>query len=284
MARYYNRKGEEVETWEATQTEGILDSLLEDTPILGVTVTTVFTGFNVGTDDDPKIFETLIHGGFHDGQRETYFLESDAVLGHKKWVQIASESLPSDVQTLGDMIADSGETNPYKVAKKLLETKGIEIKTMSDKDNRMIELENEISKLKQELANLRKSPHILVTEFHTTYNMPIRETPTLDIPARKMRLELILEEAQEYAEAESNGDLVEMADALADLVYVAYGAALEHGIDLDHVLQEVQRSNLSKLHHETGLPIYREDGKVLKGENFSPPDIDTVLKQQGWEG
>lgn len=154
---------------------------------------------------------------------------------------------------------------------------------MKNSEDEIAALKKEIADLKIQINNIKISPHILVTEFHNTYNMPIRDTPTLDIPARKMRLELILEEAQEYAEAESMGDLVEMADALADLVYVAYGAALEHGIDLDHVLQEVQRSNLSKLHHETGLPIYREDGKVLKGENFSPPDIYNVLKQQGWQ-
>ena len=137
--------------------------------------------------------------------------------------------------------------------------------------------------LKLQLEGQKVSPHVLVTEFHATYKMPIRETPVMDIPARKMRLELIMEEAEEYREAEANDDFIEMADALADLVYVAYGAALEHGIDLDEVLQEVQRSNLSKLHHETGLPIYREDGKVLKGENFTPPDIETVLKKQGWD-
>lgn len=154
---------------------------------------------------------------------------------------------------------------------------------MEDKE-KIAQLEKELYEVKAELEELRQSPHVLVSEFHSTYNMPIRDIPVLDIPARKMRLELIMEEAEEYREAEANSDLVEMADALADLVYVAYGAALEHGIDLDHVLKEVQRSNLSKLHHETGLPIYREDGKVLKGENFSPPDIVNVLREQGWKG
>lgn len=144
-------------------------------------------------------------------------------------------------------------------------------------------LKTENAKLKALLAEERVSPHVLVTEFHETYNMPIREKPVLDIPARKMRLALVTEEAEEYAEAEANDDLIEIADALADIVYVAYGAALEHGIDLDEVLKEVQRSNLSKLHHETGLPIYREDGKVLKGENFFPPNVEEVLIRLGWE-
>lgn len=146
------------------------------------------------------------------------------------------------------------------------------------KDKKIKKLKNKIKKLKK----LKKSPHYLVKEFHEVYGMGIREEPILEIPVRKMRVSLIIEEAEEYLEAERNGDLPEMADALADLVYVAYGAALEHGIDLDDVLTEVQRSNLSKLHHETGLPIYREDGKVLKGENFSPPDIHSVLRKQGW--
>lgn len=143
-----------------------------------------------------------------------------------------------------------------------------------------------VKKLKKKIAKLKKmqkSPYYLVKEFHETYGMGMRDVPTLDIPVRKMRVALVLEEAEEYQEAEQNNDFPEIADALADLVYVAYGAAIEHGIDLDDVLLEVQRSNMSKLHHETGLPIYREDGKVLKGENFTPPDIITVLKNQGWK-
>lgn len=154
-------------------------------------------------------------------------------------------------------------------------------------------MSKEIEELKQRIAELeahverlesrKESPYYLVYDFHKTYGMGIRETPELEIPTRQMRLELVLEEADEYKEASENDDFIEVADALADLVYVAYGAAIEHGIDLDHVLEEVQRSNMSKLHHETGLPIYREDGKVLKGQNFTPPDIETILKQQGWK-
>lgn len=209
------------------------------------------------------------------------------------------------------------------------------------------------------------SPNQLVLEFHETYGQPIRFEPTFDVPERKMRVELILEEASEYFEANKANDLVEMADALADLVYVTYGAAITHGINLDasfgkgedspstvirnamrkarakvrplptlsvftrkpiamginsaaikyseaaknggnteklrsslvsivsscysaafslginldEVLEEVQRSNMSKL-GEDGKPIYREDGKVLKGPNFFTPDIQKVLDNQ----
>lgn len=147
-------------------------------------------------------------------------------------------------------------------------------------ENRIKELENRIA----ELETQHVSPYYLVHEFHTVYGQPVRDTPQINIPALQMRLELIMEEAEEYREAVEAGDFIEMADALADLVYVAYGAAIEHGINLDEVLQEVQRSNMSKLHHETGLPIYREDGKVLKGENFTPPNIQEILQRQGWDG
>lgn len=94
-------------------------------------------------------------------------------------------------------------------------------------------------------------------------------------------MSLIAEEVQELQDAYDAGDLVEMADAWADLIYVVYGAAMTHGVNLDEVLTEVQRSNLSKL-GEDGNPIYREDGKVLKGPFFSEPDIAGVLEEQGY--
>jgi len=77
------------------------------------------------------------------------------------------------------------------------------------------------------------SPAVLVREFHETYGQPIRTEPVFDVPERQLRVELILEEASEYYEANKENDLYEMADALADLLYVAYGAALTHGIDID---------------------------------------------------
>lgn len=127
-----------------------------------------------------------------------------------------------------------------------------------------------------------KTVQDMVLEFHKTYKMRIGEKPELNIPSKTMRLSLILEEVKEYVEALSEENIIEVADALADLVYVTYGAAIEHGINLDEVIEEVHKSNLSKLHHETGEPIYREDGKVLKGENYSPPNVEKILKKQGW--
>lgn len=125
-----------------------------------------------------------------------------------------------------------------------------------------------------------QSPYYLVKEFHETYGQPIRTVPELHIPEKLMRLGLVAEEAEEYAEAVATDDLVEIADALADLVYVAYGAAISHGIDLDEILKEVQRSNLSKL--ENGQVLRREDGKILKGSNFSEPAIAPILIKNGW--
>lgn len=121
------------------------------------------------------------------------------------------------------------------------------------------------------------SPTELVTEFHQTYDCAIRNTPTLDVPEKALRLELIREEFEEFREALENNDIIEVADALADLTYVIYGAALTFGIPLDEVLAEVHASNMSKLGAD-GKPIYREsDRKVLKGENFFTPDIARIM-------
>lgn len=200
------------------------------------------------------------------------------------------------------------------------------------------------------------SPYLLVKEFHETYGQPVRLEPVLDVPEKGLRFALVDEEAEEYEEALDNDDLIEIADALADILYVAYGAAITHGlnidagrlaavtpegsptvptffiqdarvylesvkaavvsyrhaldnddlvgveealtelveacyvaaaahgIDIDDVLSEVQRSNLSKLGLD-GKPIYREsDNKVLKGPNFFVPDVEKILLDQGWDG
>lgn len=217
------------------------------------------------------------------------------------------------------------------------------------------------------------SPSIYVREFMETYGQTVRTEPTADIPERLLRSQLILEEASELWEAERDNDLVEIADALGDELFVTFGAALAHGIDLDssfggteytpaevlriihrrqgkkikpaptknvmgrkmivsgiqkatiayskyvtetapadldteqmrsmlttivsacyfasfsfgididEVLQEIMASNMSKL-GEDGLPIYREDGKVLKGPNFFEPKILEILKKQGFKG
>ncbi|QWW18732.1 GNAT family N-acetyltransferase [Schaalia sp. 19OD2882] len=144
-------------------------------------------------------------------------------------------------------------------------------------------------------------PGALVAQFHSTYSMPNRlaahQEPTLDIERLGMRMSLIgeefaelvgavhgaracalVEEAVAQASAADDGarDVVEAADALADMIYVIYGMALECGIDLDAVLAEVQASNLSKLMPD-GTVKLREDGKVLKGPNFFPPDVRRAL-------
>lgn len=116
----------------------------------------------------------------------------------------------------------------------------------------------------------------MVREFHLAFGIPIRTDPTPDIGEADLRVRLLREEVCEYETAVSAGDVVELADGLADIVYVVYGTALAHGIDLDAVLEEVHRSNMSKL-GEDGKPLFRPDGKVLKGSGFFRPDIASVL-------
>ena len=92
----------------------------------------------------------------------------------------------------------------------------------------------------------------------------------------QLRLDLIQEEVDELQEALDAKDIVEIADALTDILYVTYGAGHAFGIDLDTCFTEVQRSNMSKLGID-GKPIYREDGKVLKGRNYSPPQLVFII-------
>lgn len=121
-------------------------------------------------------------------------------------------------------------------------------------------------------TNFRK-----VEEFMDTFGQRVEIMPTLsDFDTRELRLELIVEEVEELADAIDNEDLIEVADALTDILYVTYGAGHAFGIDLDACFDEVHRSNMSKL-DENGEVIYRADGKVLKGPNYFPPDLANVF-------
>jgi len=99
----------------------------------------------------------------------------------------------------------------------------------------------------------------------------LREKDTQDL-----RVDLIAEELEELELAISNNDIVEVADALTDLLYVVYGSGHAFGIDLDECFKEVHESNMSKL-GEDGKPIYREDGKVMKGPGYFPPELGDIL-------
>jgi predicted HAD superfamily Cof-like phosphohydrolase len=118
-------------------------------------------------------------------------------------------------------------------------------------------------------------------EFHVAFGLPRSDEPSLDVSAdlAALRVRLLAEEVDEFAEATEKRDLVAIADALADVVYVAYGSAVTYGIDLDAVLAEVHRSNMTKL-GPNGEVLLREDGKVAKSENYTPPDIAAVLRAQ----
>ncbi|MFK0286724.1 MazG nucleotide pyrophosphohydrolase domain-containing protein [Streptomyces sp. NPDC090499] len=126
------------------------------------------------------------------------------------------------------------------------------------------------------------SPARLVREFHHAFGLAARTTPTEVSPELAAhRGELLAEEAAEVAEVAVEGPLDRLAHELADVVYLAYGTALVHGIDLDEVLAEIHRSNMSKLGPD-GQVARRADGKVLKGEHYRAPDVSAVLRGQGW--
>jgi predicted HAD superfamily Cof-like phosphohydrolase len=121
----------------------------------------------------------------------------------------------------------------------------------------------------------------MVGEFMETFGQEVKKKPELpDEKTIALRVDLIEEELKELMQAlyhdPEKKDLVGVADALTDILYVTYGAGHAFGIDLDKCFAEVQSSNMSKL-GEDGKPIYREDGKVLKGPNFFEPKLDKVL-------
>lgn len=121
-----------------------------------------------------------------------------------------------------------------------------------------------------------------VKAFHSAFKIGYRETPKADlgIDKNELRFNLMKEENEEYLEAAKNNDLIEVADALGDMLYILCGTIIEHGMQhkIEAVFNEIQKSNMSKLGAD-GQPIYREDGKVLKGPNYFKPDIDKILNQ-----
>ena len=121
-----------------------------------------------------------------------------------------------------------------------------------------------------------------VKEFHRAYKLGYSETPLASLGTDKnmLRYKLMREENEEYLDAANDGDLVEVADALGDMLYILCGTIIEHGLQhkIEDVFNEIQRSNMSKL-GEDGEPIYREDGKVLKGPNYFKPNIKEILDQ-----
>ena len=113
--------------------------------------------------------------------------------------------------------------------------------------------------------------------FMKTFGQEIKNKPSLsDNKINELRVSLIQEELDELKEAMQNKDLLEVADALTDLLYVTYGAGHAFGINLDKCFDEVQNSNMSKL-DENGKPIYNEFGKVMKGPNYFKPDLSKFL-------
>ncbi len=121
----------------------------------------------------------------------------------------------------------------------------------------------------------------LVDEFHFHFDHPRPQNPTLAEARTELRIALIREELEEFAEAARGGDLVGVADALGDLLYVVFGAAVEYGTDMWPVFTEIHRSNMDKLHSD-GTHRKREDGKTLKPDGWTPPNIRGELEKQGW--
>ena len=119
-----------------------------------------------------------------------------------------------------------------------------------------------------------------VETFHLAFGIENNQVPVvLDEPSAQLRFRLMQEENEEYLEATKNGDIVEIADALGDQLYILCGTLLRHGLQhkIEEVFLEIQRSNMSKL-DANGMPIYREYGKVLKSDRYFKPNIKAILE------
>ena len=130
--------------------------------------------------------------------------------------------------------------------------------------------------MKEQLESVRR--------FHEVFQVNIERTPTASLPAEitEWRIRMFLEELDEYREAVKNHDVVEVADALTDMLYVLLGTFIAHGLQdiAEELFDEVHRSNMSKL-DKRGKPLFRADGKVLKSDRFRDPDLRPIIAQTG---
>jgi predicted HAD superfamily Cof-like phosphohydrolase len=123
----------------------------------------------------------------------------------------------------------------------------------------------------------------MVETFHNAFKIGNETKPIGKIDEKDflLRYKLMREENEEYLEAAQNGDLVEIADALGDMLYILCGTILKHGLQhkIEDVFREIQKSNMSKL-DQNGNPIYREDGKILKSELYFKPNLKRIVEEQ----
>lgn len=127
-----------------------------------------------------------------------------------------------------------------------------------------------------------KKPIEAVTKFHESFGLGIEHTPKADLLKNisELRYNLMKEENEEYLQAVQDEDLIEIGDALGDMLYILCGTIIAHGFQdkIESIFDEIQRSNLSKLGAD-GKPIYRKDGKVMKGPNYFKPNLKKILKK-----
>ena len=138
----------------------------------------------------------------------------------------------------------------------------------------------EINKPLTHIIKMIKKPIEAVTKFHESYGLGIEHTPKANLPKNisELRFNLMKEENEEYLQAAQAEDLIEIGDALGDMLYILCGTIIAHGFQdkIESIFDEIQRSNMSKLGAD-GKPFYRKDGKVMKGPNYFKPDLKKIL-------
>ena len=153
------------------------------------------------------------------------------------------------------------------------------MKNLLQKEERQKKLVSLALEKGEKRVSLNGTNFELVGDFMQAFGQSVEDQPTWpDFSTRELRVDLIQEEVDELVEAIANKDMVEIADALTDILYVVYGAGHTFGIDLDECFTEVHASNMSKL-GEDGTPLKADNGKVMKGPGFFAPDLESILNQ-----
>lgn len=151
------------------------------------------------------------------------------------------------------------------------------MKNLLQKEERQKKLVSLALEKGEKRVSLNGTNFELVGDFMQAFGQSVEDQPTWpDFSTRELRVDLIQEEVDELVEAIANKDMVEIADALTDILYVVYGAGHTFGIDLDECFTEVHASNMSKL-GENGVPVKADNGKVMKGPGFFAPDLESIL-------
>lgn len=219
-------------------------------------------------------------------QNHDLVVANNAYLQRARDAEFAVSEADKTIDFMRDLVEDSRNENAAQAV--LFEREKDQVRILEEENGKLHEELDQVTRHKNvldaQLIHLRGVNDLVgdVEAFHQGCGTVDPQRPSIpDVAKRDLRIKLIKEEVHETVMAMLDGDMVEIADGLADIVYVCIGAALSYGIPFYSVWREVQRSNMAKF--VDGKVIRRADNKILKPEGWTPPDIASVLKNARWD-